>query len=75
MNEIWSDIKGFEGYYQLSNLDRVRSLDRVVTDRRGQQRRMRGRIMNPRLGSVAEYLLSKDGVTQWFSVQQLKNLA
>ena len=26
-NEIWKDIKGFEGRYQVSNLGRVRSLD------------------------------------------------
>lgn len=30
MNEIWKDIKGFEGKYQVSNLGRVRSLDRYV---------------------------------------------
>lgn len=27
MNEIWRDIKGFEGLYQVSNLGRVRSVD------------------------------------------------
>lgn len=30
MNEIWKDIKGFEGFYQVSNFGRVRSLDRWV---------------------------------------------
>ena len=25
--EIWKDIKGYEGYYQVSNLGNVRSLD------------------------------------------------
>lgn len=30
MEEIWKDIKGYEGLYQVSNLGRVRSLDRVV---------------------------------------------
>lgn len=30
MNEIWKDIKGFEGFYQISNFGRVRSLDRWV---------------------------------------------
>jgi hypothetical protein len=30
MKEIWKDIKNYEGLYQVSNLGRVRSLDRVV---------------------------------------------
>lgn len=29
--EIWKDVKGYEGMYQVSNLGRVRSLDRVYT--------------------------------------------
>ncbi len=28
--EIWKDIKGHEGHYQVSNLGRVKSLDRIV---------------------------------------------
>lgn len=34
MNEIWKDIKDFEGYYQISNLGRVRSLDRIINGQR-----------------------------------------
>ena len=30
MEEIWKDIEGYEGIYQVSNLGRVRSLDRLV---------------------------------------------
>ena len=30
MNEIWKDIDGWEGIYQVSNLGRVRSIDRIV---------------------------------------------
>lgn len=29
--EIWHDIKGYEGYYQVSNLGKVRSLDRAIS--------------------------------------------
>lgn len=29
MNEIWKDIKGYEGLYQVSNLGRVKSLSRI----------------------------------------------
>lgn len=30
MDEVWKDIKDYEGYYQISNLGNVRSLDRWV---------------------------------------------
>lgn len=34
-DEIWKDIKGFEGYYQISNHGRVKSLAREVNARHG----------------------------------------
>ena len=30
MQEIWKDVYNYEGYYQVSNLGRVRSLDRII---------------------------------------------
>ena len=30
MEEIWKDIKGYEGCYQVSNLGRVKSLSRPI---------------------------------------------
>lgn len=30
MNEIWKDIQGYDGIYQISNLGRVKSLPRVI---------------------------------------------
>lgn len=30
VKEIWKEVKGFEGFYEVSNLGRVRSLDRMV---------------------------------------------
>lgn len=32
MREIWKDVDGFEGYYQVSNLGRIKSLSRVVNN-------------------------------------------
>lgn len=32
-NEIWKDILGYEGKYQVSNMGRVKSLDRSVIDK------------------------------------------
>lgn len=30
MQEIWKDISGYEGYYQVSNLGNVKSMERIV---------------------------------------------
>ena len=30
MREVWKDIKNYEGLYQVSNLGRIKSLDRIV---------------------------------------------
>lgn len=35
INEEWRDVVGYEGLYQVSNLGRVRSLDRIVSRRSG----------------------------------------
>ena len=34
MKEVWKDIPGYEGLYQVSNLGRVKSLERVVRNPR-----------------------------------------
>ena len=46
--EEWRPIRGYEGSYDVSNLGRVRSLDRIVKHRKGPQksRTIRGRIMS-----------------------------
>ncbi|WP_288638843.1 NUMOD4 domain-containing protein [uncultured Lentilactobacillus sp.] len=43
--EIWKNIQGYEGLYQVSNFGRVRSLDKKVKCRGGKYRLMSGRIM------------------------------
>lgn len=43
MEEFWKDIKGYEGVYRVSNLGRVKSLDRI--DSSGKKRS--GRMMKP----------------------------
>ena len=41
-NEIWKDIKNYEGYYQISNFGRVRSLDRLIIYSNGKRRIHKG---------------------------------
>ena len=48
--EIWKAVVGFEGIYEVSNLGRVRSLDRVVevTGRYGPvTKHLRGKVLRP----------------------------
>lgn len=50
MEEVWKDIQGYEGLYQVSNLGQVRSLDRWV-DRTNQPGYfLQGKILKSRTG-------------------------
>jgi len=44
-NEIWLPIKGFEDYYEVSNLGRFRSKDRVLIRSTGVQQKCKGKIL------------------------------
>ena len=43
MEEEWRDIDGYEGYYQVSNLGRVRGVDRVTDNNRP----IKSRLLKP----------------------------
>lgn len=45
MEEIWKDIKGFEGFYQVSSLGRVKSLDRVIERSNGKLQTLKGKVL------------------------------
>lgn len=61
--EIWKDIVGFEGYFQVSNLGRVKSLDRVITNKMGVMRNFKGFVkkLTPDGKGYVVVGLSKDG--------------
>ena len=58
MEEIWKDIKGFEGRYQVSNLGRVRYLDTWITHPYPNGNNVRVRT---RKGSIKKQILNKYG--------------
>lgn len=67
-NEIWKDVEGYEGLYQVSNLGRVRSLPLVFKDCLGRTYRKHGKIVG---GSVnhdgyIRYSLSKNNSERKF---------
>ena len=45
MQEIWKDIKGYEGFYQVSNMGRVKSLDREIIYKDGRVYKYNGQII------------------------------
>lgn len=45
--EVWKDIEGYEGKYQVSNLGRVRSLDRYPLFKDGRKRLLKGQVLKP----------------------------
>jgi hypothetical protein len=58
--EKWKDIKGYEGYYQVSNLGNVKSLDRVVWNGKVFHKRI-GKILKPKGDRYYELCLTKQG--------------
>ncbi|AWN04057.1 HNH endonuclease [Rhodococcus phage Peregrin] len=61
--EFWEDISNYEGLYQVSNLGRIKSLERVVNGRQGPMV-VRERIMKPgrTRGGYLQVMLSKGGI-------------
>ena len=58
MEEIWKDIEGYEGYYQISNLGNVKSLARNVIRSDGVIQPHKERIMDKRV-SIDGYYIAK----------------
>lgn len=74
MEEIWKNIKGYEGLYQVSNLGRVKSLDRYMNNKHGTKTLKKGRILINSLVKRTGYLrvsLSKNGKFISKSIHQL----
>ena len=53
--EIWKDIKGYEGIYAVSNLGRVKSLERTITYNNGRDHTMPETILKPILKKRTGY--------------------
>ena len=68
-NEIWKDIEGYKGYYQASDMGRVRSVGRTITrpDTHGgiMDCYLQGRVLKATLcgnNGFLKVILSKDGI-------------
>jgi hypothetical protein len=62
--EIWKPVVGFEGYYEVSSMGRVRSLDMIIKTKSGSKTFKKGRIRSTKCAKGAKYehlLLAIDG--------------
>lgn len=73
MDEVWKDIKGYEGFYQASNTGLVKSLDRYIFDSTGVQKYYKGRMVKmfkDRKGYLF-VTLSKNGICKRFPTHRI----
>jgi hypothetical protein len=80
--EIWKDIKGFEGRYQVSNLGRVRSLDMVLEGKNWKssypfEYQRSGKVLKPlkKRNGYYHICLRNNGKPKFFVIHRLVALA
>lgn len=75
MEEIWKDIKDFEGLYQVSNLGNVKSLDRIIIQKNNgvlTKTNYKSRILKLQLANgYYRVNLSKNNCSYWKLVHRL----
>lgn len=68
MEEIWKDIPDYEGYYQASNLGRIKSLERLIwvspskNGKKGYFRKQKERILKSSFGRHLHLSLWKENI-------------
>ena len=71
--ETWRPVAGLEDAYEVSDLGRVRSLDRITVRADGKPLRVRGRILatNPNDRGYPRVTLQYNGTSRWATVHSL----
>lgn len=72
--EVWKDIPGYEGYYQVSNIGNVRSMDRWIKDlNNDRKRKFKGRVLSQGISKTGYYSVSllKNYKQKTFFIHQL----
>jgi len=74
-NEVWKEIKGYEGFYEVSNFGRIRSISRYIKQKNNSTKNIEGKILKPILNNKGKgYLmvaLSKNGREKRYYIHRL----
>jgi len=57
MSEVWKDIKGFEGHYQVSDLGNIKSLSRIVFNHGINPFNSKEKILKPAISTNGKYIV------------------
>jgi hypothetical protein len=69
--ETWKPVPGYEGYYEVSDRGRVRSVPRIIAVS-GYLRQLKGRVLKPGIATGYYFVrLSRDGVSKCARVHRL----
>lgn len=73
MEEVWREVKGYEGYYEVSNFGRVRSLARVITDKNGRKLKVVPKMLSIIIGKVGYPVtsLTKNGKSKTCTIHRI----
>lgn len=71
MTEIWKDIVGYEGHYQISNLGRVKSIARNRKQKNNTTAPVKERILKQTIDGYSYVHLSKNGISYVFLVHRI----
>lgn len=73
MKEIWKQIEGYENLYEVSNLGRVRSVERPSRNKRNKNGVIKGKILKPGSNPVGYVIVSlyRDKKQKFFQVHRL----
>ena len=73
MKEVWEDIKAYEGSHQISNLGRVRSLERRIFRSDGQTRLLKNKMLSLSLNKTGylKITINKNSVLKTHIIHHL----
>lgn len=71
--EIWKEVVGYEGYYEISNLGNLRSIDRYIEKSNGVIQYVKGKYIPGNLTSdgYIRVKLNKNGITKSTGIHRL----